>query len=330
MITLSSLKVFADFGGPISKEHPTTYRRSQPLMASHAFADAAVCHRRLEDIDIFSNTSISNFLFPLKTSALIVRPIIGTTSQIIRSSKWYKDVGGLGVNAVEINRRYSKLHLNAYFLEKVNRYLQNMELSLHSATTGVFQELESFTQAELKILQAEVDVARLLGADEVVFHLNGGALHGRNKERLARVIDYAKARGVNLIYESDSALQADLTCNVLETFADIDYALDLGHLNYGHCRNMLGCEIDDFISRVRDRTVYIHANNNCGTRDEHKGLNDGTLDWRRVFSLLDIGRIKKIIIEVRAIEYFQDTLDELRNYLTGTLRNPDHVARRAV
>jgi hypothetical protein len=51
--------------------------------------------------------------------------------------------------------------------------------------------------------------------------------------------------------------------------------------------------------------------------DEHKGLNDGSLDWRRVLGMLDMRRIKKIIIEVCSIEYLKDTQDELRDYLAG-------------
>ena len=249
----------------------------------------------------------------------IARPILGASSQIILSPKWYKDVAELGVDAIEVNRHYSKLHLSVYFLEKVKRYLQNIDVSLHSATTGIFHELESFTQAELATLQAEIDVARLLGAHEVVFHLNSRALHDGNKERFAHVIQYAKESDVDLIYESDSELQADHTLNVLESFSDVDYALDLGHLNNGYRRNLLGCEIDEFIHRVRERTVYIHANNNCGTKDEHKGLNDGSLDWREVLGLLDMRRIRKIIIEVRSIDYLKDTRDELRDYLVEKL-----------
>jgi sugar phosphate isomerase/epimerase len=287
-------------------------------MVSKAFSVASVCPGVSEAVGTFSDLSVSNRLFPLKRRARIVQPFLGATSQLIDSSKWYKDVGGLGVDAIEINRRHSKLHFNVYFLDKVKRYLQGTNVSVHSATTGIFQELESFTQAELATLQAEVDVARFLGAHEVVFHLNGGALmHEDHKERLAQIINYGKERGVDLIYESDTVLQADQTCEVLEAFSDVGYALDLGHLNNGYRRNLLGCDIDEFISRVRERIVYIHSNNNCGTVDEHKGVNDVSLDWRRVLGMLDMRRIKKIIIEVCSIEYLKDTQDELRDYLAG-------------
>lgn len=273
-----------------------------------------------KSVIISSETPKSKGLFRLQKVPAIERPIIGVTSQILRSSKWYKDVSGLGVDAIEINRRNSKLYLSTYFLEKVKRYLQDVHVSLHSATTGLFQELESFTQAELAMLQAEVDIAQFMGAPEVIFHLNATSLaRDSHKGQLMRIIQYAKEKGVDLIYESDSVLQADDTCEVLETFAEVGYALDLGHLNNGHRRNMLGCDIDEFISRVKDRIVYIHANNNCGMVDEHKGLKGGTLDWRSVLDLIDMHRVRKIIIEVRSIHYLRDTQEELRDYLAGSL-----------
>lgn len=179
-------------------------------MRSKAVSAGPYGRRRLLYIDVSSDPPASNRQFRLEQGPERFLPLIGATSQIIRSSKWYKEASGLGVEALEINRRNSKLYFSSYFLEKVKRYLQGIHLSLHSATTGVFQEVESFTQAELATLRAEIDVASYLDAREVVFHLNSEALtrHG-NKERLARIIDYAKARHVDMLYESSSVLQGD-------------------------------------------------------------------------------------------------------------------------
>jgi hypothetical protein len=93
-----------------------------------------------------------------------LRPKVGVSTQVILQPKWYKDVPKLGLGTVEINRRNSKLYFNTYFLKKIGRYLEGFDLSLHSATTGIFQEWESFTRAELEVLTAEVDICRFLGA----------------------------------------------------------------------------------------------------------------------------------------------------------------------
>jgi sugar phosphate isomerase/epimerase len=243
------------------------------------------------------------------------RPVIGATSQVIRSSKWYKSAHQLGFEALEINRRDSKLHLNTFFLEKIKHYLRGLEVSLHSATTGIFQELESFSYAELATLQAEIDICRILGASELVFHINANRLDARQSRKLRTIIDYAHDNGVFPIYESNAGMNAKQVYKVLDLFPDIGYALDLGHLNNGWGRNLLGCSVDAFIDSVRKRVVYIHANNNDGIGDQHLGLDDGSLDWRAVLDQLDTDRIRKIIIEVCSTDYLDASRQALGHYL---------------
>jgi sugar phosphate isomerase/epimerase len=253
-------------------------------------------------------------------------PIIGITTQVIRHAKWYKHVQALGFNAVEINRQNSKLHFNDYFLEKVKRYMEGFNLSVHSGTAGIFQPHESFTRANLAVLAAEVDVCHILGARQFVFHLNDGILSALNKKRLKKVLDFAADQGVDMIYESNSALVADYAYDVLESFPDIGYVLDLGHLNNGYGKGKLGCEIEDFIRHVKDRVVYVHASNNSGTRDEHKGIEDGTLDWRHVLDMLDLSAVSKIIIEVRYLEMVEPSREALNRYLEGQFRAQERLA----
>jgi sugar phosphate isomerase/epimerase len=242
-------------------------------------------------------------------------PAIGITTQVIREAKWYKHVHEFGIDTVEINRQNSKLHFNVYFLEKVKKYLKGFDLSIHSGTSGIFQPRESFTKANLATLSAEIDLCNFLGARQFVFHLSDGFLSPDNKKRLREVISYAKGLDVQMLYESNSTLQADHAYDVLGCFPELGYVLDLGHLNHGYHSGYLGCEIDDFIGQVRNRVKYIHASNNSGRRDEHKGLNDGTLDWRHVLDLLDILKIIKIIIEVRQARMIEESARELTRYL---------------
>ncbi len=240
---------------------------------------------------------------------------VGITTQIIRQAKWYKHIRALGFDTVEINRQNSKLHFNLYFLEKVQRYTEGFDLSVHSGTAGIFQPRETFTDANLAVLTAEVDVCRILGAKQLVFHLNDGFLPAGNKNRLKNVVSYARDQGVAMMYESNSALVSEYAYDVLESFPELGYVLDIGHLNNGCGSGKLGCEIGEFVRNVKDRVVYVHASNNSGTGDEHRGLDDGTLDWRQVLDMLDFSRIAKIIVEVRFPEAVENSRKQLLEYL---------------
>lgn len=242
-------------------------------------------------------------------------PCIGVTTQIIRRDKWYKFVHELGFDTIEINRQNSKLHFSVYFLEKVKKYLNGFDLSLHSGAAGIFQPRESFTRANLAILTAEAELCHFLGARQFVFHLNDCLLSRREKGRLGEVISYATDLGVHMLFESNSILKAELAYDILDSFPQLGYVLDLGHLNSGDGAGRLGCPIDEFVSQVRDRVVYVHASNNSGIRDEHRGLEDGTLDWRHVLDMLDLSQVSKIIVEVRNIDLVQDSADALHDYL---------------
>lgn len=257
---------------------------------------------------------------------MIKTPTIGITTQIIRRAKWYKYINELGFNTVEINRQNSKLHFNLFFLEKVKRYMKGFDLSIHSGTAGIFQPYESFTKANLSILTAEIDVCSFLGARQFVFHLNEGYISPDNKRRLQEVLSYAADLGVDMLYESNSTLVADYAYDILESFPELGYVLDLGHLNNGYGSGKLGCAIDDFVSQVRNRVVYIHASNNSGRRDEHNGLENGTLDWRQVLDMLDISKIAKIIIEVRHEHMIEESVLELTSYLKGELLTRKYCA----
>jgi sugar phosphate isomerase/epimerase len=166
---------------------------------------------------------------------------------------------------------------------------------------------------------AEVEVCSFLGARQFVFHLSDGFVSPDNKKRLKEVVLYAADLGVDMFYESNSILVADHAYDILDAFPELGYVLDLGHLNNGFGCGKLGCGIDEFVSQVRSRVAYVHASNNSGQHDDHRGLENGTLDWRHVLDLLDLSQIMKIIIEVRSLDMVEETTAALMHYLEGAL-----------
>lgn len=244
---------------------------------------------------------------------------IGLTTQVIRQAKWYKHLGRFGLKTVEINRQNSKLHFNHFFLEKVKGYLEGYDVSIHSGTSGIFQPQEVFTQAYLAMLTAELEVCRIIGARQLVFHLRDGYLAPHEKKSLGGVIGRASDLGVELFYESNSTLVADQARDILNSFPSLGYVLDLGHLNHSLVSGRLGCPVDEFLAQVRPRVTYLHASNNFGLRDDHNGLDRGTLDWRGVLDALDLSRVCKIIVEVRQADMVGESVAALRRYLAGGL-----------
>lgn len=243
-------------------------------------------------------------------------PEIGFTTQVIRRAKWYKYVNEFGLNAIEINRHNSKLHFNLHFLEKVKRYLEGFNLSIHSGTAGIFDDNNSFTRANISILYAELEICKVLGAKQLVFHLNDGLLPNIYKQKLKNVLSYSSEYGIEMLFESNSNLVADYAYDILESFPDLGYVLDLGHLNNGNGNGKLGCTIENFVNNVKHRVVYVHASNNNGFRDEHNGLENGSLDWRSVMCMLDIKKIKKVIIEVSHSNMVESTANLLMGYFS--------------
>ena len=255
-------------------------------------------------------------------------PAIGITSQVVRQAKWYKYIGKLGFGAVEINRRDSKLHFNMFFLEKIKKYMSGFDLSVHSGTAGIFQACDSFTSANLGILTAEIDVCHYLGAKDLVFHMTDGFLSPGEKKRFREVITHAGKLGISMLYESNSTLKAEYAYDMLDSFPELDYVLDLGHLNNGFGRGELGCGIEEFIDRVKTRVVYVHASNNSGGRDDHLGLNRGTLNWRGILDMLDLSIMRKIIIEVRDMGMVEESRRLLFDYFAA--EEPAELPKYAV
>ncbi len=100
----------------------------------------------------------------------------------------------------------------------------------------------SFIRANLAILSEEVDVCRTLGARQFVFHLKDGILRPEDKKRLKDVVLFAADSGVEMMYESNSMLVAEYAYDVLDSFPDLGYVLDPGHLDNGYGRGRLGCD----------------------------------------------------------------------------------------
>ncbi len=241
-------------------------------------------------------------------------PKIGINTSTFNQKEWYKEIGKSEYKVLEIGRRNATLYLDPAWINKIKPYLKGFDLSLHSGTVKVFTENVQFTNTELDMLKSEIIICEMIGAKELIFHLKHDKLTKKEASQLRKVLNYAKKHNVEMIYESNGIIVADVALDFLKRFPDINYNLDLGHLNNGYGRGMLGCEIDEFINKIKNRIVYVHAHNNSGKKDEHIALRDGTLDWKHVLNLLDMSVVRKIIMEVKSLDDIIKTQKDLDSF----------------
>jgi sugar phosphate isomerase/epimerase len=243
-----------------------------------------------------------------------MRPKIGIKTKNIM----YDGEDRVESDVIELMSYDLNVGFNARKVVKLKEYLAGKDLSMHSQAGHVFGSVDEygvpeFVEAELNVLRAEIVLCKTLGAKELIFHMKHGKLTESEIDSIRSIRNFAKEKGVKMIYESNWGFVAEETLAVLDEFPDLNYNLDLGHLNISLCKDTLGMSVEEFISRIKDRVVYIHAHNNDGLCDQHRSLGDGTLDWRKVFGLLDFDNVRKVMAEV----WDPKALLETKNLLEG-------------
>tara|TARA_Y100000310_G_C20338774_1_gene648785 strand:- start:270 stop:725 length:456 start_codon:yes stop_codon:yes gene_type:complete len=129
--------------------------------------------------------------------------------------------------------------------------------------------------------------------------MKDGFLDEEEKGKFREMIDFAKEKGIELIYESNSFCKAEHALRFLEDFPEINYCLDFGHVNTGIKSGKFGMDLMEFIEKIKSRIVNIHAHNNDGTEDRHDSLDDGNFPWRDVLDKLKDQNLSRIVVECK-------------------------------
>ena len=245
-----------------------------------------------------------------------MKPKIGLKTTNI----FYKGKDKIDFDVLEIRSDDPDLGFNIKKVLKVKKFLEGKEISMHSQTSRIFScknkenNTPEFNEAELNVVKAEIILCKILEIKELIFHLKQEKLNKSEEKRLRELLKFAKNKGIEMIYESNGKFIAKTTLDVLKKFPRLNYNLDLGHLNTAIGNKTLGMNWKEFIEKIKDRTVYIHAHSNNGREDEHVSLDKGTLPWRKILDMLDLNKIRKIIIETKR-EHIKETKELLENYL---------------
>jgi sugar phosphate isomerase/epimerase len=151
------------------------------------------------------------------------------------------------------------------------------------------------------MLKAEILYCKKIGAKELVFHIDKKNITSDDIKKIRELARLANDNGVQMLLENLSNSKLNQFQLLFEKIPDLKMNLDIGHLNRMLYKKSIK-SFDEFITPLRDKIVYIHVHNNYGEHDDHFSLDRGNLDYRKALSLVDLKRVKKLILEMRDIK----------------------------
>lgn len=217
---------------------------------------------------------------------------------------------------IEILPKDPKVNLAVRSMEKIAKRIRGKDVSFHTQVARALTSTnKDLVELEDHTIRAEILFCKHLRIKEFIFHLKKEKLSKKEEKIVKDWLKFAKKNGVEMIYESNGKFNGNDCLRVLKVFPDLKYNLDLGHFNLAIGCKTLGMDLNEFLDKIKNRVVYVHAHNNNGYWDQHVGLGNGTLDWRYVLDKLDLSKVKKIIMEVRTTNDIKQTKKLLENYL---------------
>ena len=202
-----------------------------------------------------------------------------------------------------------------------------IHLGLHTLSAVNAAETAPFlSEAVDEYLQRYIDLAGPLGAGWIVLH---GGFHftgdyerrmAKGVERLQRLGDYARKRGVRLLLENMNPEPADaevryLACDIEECryyFDRLDPA-DIGWTFTANHAHMLPVGITGFFEAFGPaRMEEVRLADNRGGKEEHLKPGDGTVDFEGTFALIEgAGYRGHYMLAYGNIEEMREGRDEL-------------------
>lgn len=189
-------------------------------------------------------------------------------------------------------------------------------------------------EATMKAFNYAYKVAKELGCTEIVVHNgfvpNTSFYEGwvRNATAFWQEFFSDKDDSITMMIENQCEEDSEVLRMEIDSVNDprLKVCLDIGHANANS--NM---SVEDWIITLGDRIGYLHLHNNHGKKagrpsymnDEHLGIDDGTIDIARVFSLLEEycpNAIWNVECKLNYIEKSVEVLDNMGYLSNNQLR----------
>jgi len=247
---------------------------------------------------------------------------VGISTSAGKASHWIDWVVGTDVEAVEINLMTSGFPLVPQYVTDYASRLNSYDVSVHSRSDGFSDDLP-YGPFQRERLLVELDIARDLGANELVVHppwFHGMDKLKRNASKvLKQAIERARAYGVELLFENTNKgpfKDPEKLLELFRAFPEAYMCLDVGHM---HVSQQSTEKEMKMIDALKERIVYLHVHDNDGSRDQHLELGTCNGTGVRYEKLLRYIQkrcnLKKAISEVHEISGTKRTAKKLERIL---------------
>lgn len=171
-------------------------------------------------------------------------------------------------------------------------FQNELRLAIHTAYyLPIAVPIPAIQDAVVETLQSAIDTAKKVGADRITVHPGlqhlpanaASACIDALISNLQRAVDFGEKNGVHICLENFPK-GGPLLCSRLQTYHhilqkvhNISATLDVGHVHTA------GESPAEYLSSLRNFILDMHIHDNNGSKDEHKCLNEGTLDFYPLF-----------------------------------------------
>lgn len=169
--------------------------------------------------------------------------------------------------------------------------------------------------SQLRHIQS-FEVGKAIKADTILFHTgNKGTKHYGSQESFKKrytafwkefIKEFEKA-GITAVLENVFEDTPKYCIELLEEInsPNLKLALDTGHVNLYAPKT----KVEDWIKLYGQRLFHMHIHNNFQTNDDHSNLENGTLDFHKIFDLLKELEINpSLVLEMFTVEDIEKSL----------------------
>jgi len=218
--------------------------------------------------------------------------------------------------------------LNAKRLETIRKIAQSkgLELTLHApfVDMNIASPNPVLRRTILRQLEKSIQYASRLDCRLWIFHpgrrtgvseFYPGLDWQLNLESMRYLLEVAGSHGVEIAVENVPEpfpflmkSVADFSRFYNDFDSDVGLTFDIGHANVNH-------QVFEFIQQFPKKIVHVHASDNDGTFDLHRGIGYGNVDWENVASAVKKSNYEAIIM-LESIDHIEESLQKLNQLFT--------------